>query len=165
MLTLESKGNVVLYAAPVFTTPDELCDAYTSDSVVSRSVFVRPSTIGPLPDDEAHHLSFQTPHKLYFCSRPREINPERVHSLLSEELPMRARHARARSWNQFYLEAAEELIEVYERRGEKAIAFDNRAASIRRLRQTREPAEYAGLVSRTLFDMDLLVVPRPEEDV
>jgi hypothetical protein len=32
--------------------------------------------------------------------------------------------------------------------------------ALRQLRQRREPAEYAGLIARTLFDVDLLVLPR-----
>jgi hypothetical protein len=60
LLDLESEGNVVTYAAPGFSEADELNQAYSMDRVIARSIFVRPSGIGPLTDDERHWVAFQT---------------------------------------------------------------------------------------------------------
>ena len=74
LLELESAGNEVYYVAPKFHEVVELNDAYANKRIVNRSVFVPPSSIGKLPDDEEHHLSFQNTGTVYlFSSSPRPI--------------------------------------------------------------------------------------------
>jgi hypothetical protein len=74
LLDLESTGVAVYYAAPYFHKPDELNQAYTTRQVVQRSIFVKPSTIGALPDDKDHHIAFRRGSPSYFCSdSPRAI--------------------------------------------------------------------------------------------
>ncbi len=158
LLDLEAKGNVVLYAAPGFTKPRELNVAYTSDTVAYQSLFVRPSAIGPLADDKSHHVAFQLPAPAYFCSEPTRIKTENIHQLLTEVLPSRTKALPPRSATEFFLEVADQMLEIYERDSPdlKTEPF----GALRQLRQRREPAEYAGLIARTLFDVDLLVLPR-----
>lgn len=76
LLDLEAKGKLVYYAAPEFHRPHELNDAYLGRCVVDRSVFIKPSDIGPLPDDEDHHVAFRSGVGAYFCSEPRAIRGE-----------------------------------------------------------------------------------------
>jgi hypothetical protein len=59
LLDLEGSRAAVFYAAPKFHEPEELNRAYISKSVVGKSLFVRPSAIGALPDDNDHHLAFR----------------------------------------------------------------------------------------------------------
>jgi len=59
LLELESAGNLVFYAAPGFFEAKELDLAYSNQQVINRSVFIRPTSIGPLKDDLSHHVSFQ----------------------------------------------------------------------------------------------------------
>lgn len=73
LLDLEKKGHAVFYAGPHFHRPEELNHCYMSTSVTENSIFVRPETIGPLPDDGDHHLAFSAGSPLYFCSEPKPI--------------------------------------------------------------------------------------------
>lgn len=68
LLATEATGVAVYYVAPCFHEPDELNDAYTSQQVVQRSVFVKPSTIGHLPDHDNHHIAFHQGSSFYLCS-------------------------------------------------------------------------------------------------
>jgi hypothetical protein len=73
LLDLEGKGKLVFYVAPCFYKPVELNDAYLNEKILERSIAVKPTAIGPLPDREAHHLSFKDHSKIYLCSKPREL--------------------------------------------------------------------------------------------
>jgi hypothetical protein len=74
LLELENAGNDVYYAAPAFHTPEELNDAYLKHQVRSQSILIRPSVVGPLPDDDPHHIAFQLPGIYHFCSKPRPLD-------------------------------------------------------------------------------------------
>jgi hypothetical protein len=73
LLDLESSGNEVYYSAPAFYKPEELNDAYLTHNVKNRSIWVRPSWIGALPDMDDHHIAFQFNGSKYFCSKARII--------------------------------------------------------------------------------------------
>lgn len=73
LLELESNGNDVYYCAPAFHTPDELNYAYLNHEVKDRSVWIRPSRIGHLPDDETHYVAFQMNGRRYVCSKETKI--------------------------------------------------------------------------------------------
>lgn len=153
LLDLESKDNVVVYAAPAFTTREELTDAYVGDRVEARSIFISPSKIGPLPNDDCHHVAFQKPGIAYFCSKPTQIEPTNLADALSLDASPNIHH-RGPPTPEFFLDLADELLNVYEAR--ERVAADRRI-DLRSLRQRREPAEYAGLIARTLFDAELLI--------
>lgn len=76
LLDLERAGNCVYYSAPAFHTPDELNDAYFSHQVCERSLWLRPTVIGDLPDDGRHHVAFQIRGRTLFCSEPRPLDTE-----------------------------------------------------------------------------------------
>lgn len=59
LLSLEQAGNDVFYAAPAFHTTDTLNTAYAQRQVWLRSFKIRPTDLGPLPDDKVHHVTFQ----------------------------------------------------------------------------------------------------------
>ena len=73
LLDLESAGNEVYYSAPVFHEPWELNQAYLNHQVKNQSIWVRPSWIGPLPDDEEHYVAFKHPGQKHFCSESRPL--------------------------------------------------------------------------------------------
>lgn len=92
LLDLEATGAAVFYAAPAFHKPSELNAVYVDRSVVERSVFLRPSQIGPLPDDKDHHIAFKPYGPAYFFSKePRLIRESAAGSdeLLNELLQRR----------------------------------------------------------------------------
>lgn len=73
LLDLENAGNEVYYSAPAFHTSDEFNEAYLLHRVKDRSLWIRPSQIGPLPDNDEHHVAFllgSTPH---ICSKARPL--------------------------------------------------------------------------------------------
>ena len=59
LLDLEATGQEAYYSAPMFHQPEELNAAFLANSVRARSIWIRPSDIGPLPDDRDHHVSFE----------------------------------------------------------------------------------------------------------
>lgn len=59
LLDLEQKGNLVYYAAPAFHEIEQINRFYIDREIVARSIYIRPSAIGPLPDDKPHHVAFK----------------------------------------------------------------------------------------------------------
>ena len=76
LLDLENiGGEAVYYVAPAFHDSSELNDAYRHHEVGDRSMWMRPSYIGELPDDDDHYVAFNHPRRVpMFCSEPREID-------------------------------------------------------------------------------------------
>lgn len=76
LLDLEkSGGEAVFYVAPAFHQSSELDHAYRHHEVGARSMWLRPSCIGQLPDDDDHYVAFNDPWQAaVFCSEPREID-------------------------------------------------------------------------------------------
>jgi hypothetical protein len=72
LLALERGGNDVYYAAPAFHEAAELNNAYIRQQVLQSSVFIRPLTIGNLPNEEQHFVSFQlySPQAYLFSRNP-----------------------------------------------------------------------------------------------
>ncbi|WGL17230.1 hypothetical protein PVT68_02765 [Microbulbifer bruguierae] len=74
LLQLESYGNPVFYVAPKFHKNSELHDSYFGSSISKNSIWVAPTEIGKLPDDNEHSVCFdRLASKTYFCSEPRPI--------------------------------------------------------------------------------------------
>ena len=75
LLDLESAGNDVYYCAPGFYEKREFDNAYRNQQVCNRSIWLMPSNIGSLPDQDDHYVAFKQPTDgyFYFCSDPREI--------------------------------------------------------------------------------------------
>jgi hypothetical protein len=61
LLSLEQAGYEVFYVAPGFHTTTDLNTAYAQRRVWDRSFRINPTLIGALPDDKAHHVTFQQP--------------------------------------------------------------------------------------------------------
>ena len=77
LLDLEGHGQEVYYSAPMFHQAEELNDAFLEGSVRKRSIWIRPSEIGQLPDDRDHHVSFESGSPWTLFSEPRPINVKR----------------------------------------------------------------------------------------
>lgn len=58
LLALDDGTNEVYYAAPLFVSQNDLNRHYLANNVLTNSILIRPTTIGPLPDRNEHHLSF-----------------------------------------------------------------------------------------------------------
>jgi hypothetical protein len=159
LLDVEAQGNVVAYAAPGFSEADELNEAYSLDLVAGRSIFIRPSAIGPLTDDDRHWVAFQTtPPIAVRCSEPRPLNFVLPEALFQPQRAAELRRRHGRPQPESYGSVAEELLAIYERRRQTPVEHD-RVASIRRVRERRTAPDFARLVARTLFQCELLVLP------
>jgi hypothetical protein len=159
LLDLESKGNVVAYAAPGFSEADELNEAYSRDLVAARSIFIRPAAIGPLSDDRRHWIAFQTTPPIAFrCSEPEAVEFVLPDALFRPEAAAEANRRRQGPRPQTYRAVAEELLEIYERR-RAGLLERERVAHVRRVRERRDARDFAQLLARTLFQSELLVLP------
>jgi hypothetical protein len=157
LLDLESRGNVVRYAAPGFSYARELNDHYSMDQVADHSIFVAPSRIGPLPDDEKHYVSFQiSAPRAYFCSEPRRIETDTAEMLFEEIAPAQLSD-RGRPVNrEFFEEIGEELLDVFESVRETEQEKE-RIQRIRSVADRRRPEDFAQLVARTLYGSEIVI--------
>ena len=74
LLHLEKSGNYVFYVAPIFHEHSALQKHYFASSIAQKSIWVSPTEIGKLPDNEEHTVCFNKSLKsVYFCSEPKEI--------------------------------------------------------------------------------------------
>ena len=164
LLALERKGAAVYYAAPRFHKPAELNDAYIKRQVVDRSVFIKPSEIGRLPDDDNHHVSFRTGYPMYLCSQDphqlRETGNERGTFLddLAEGY-----------WRYERLDPTGDGLHVWNERLLKIIK-DHRTGiewvtdhDINALRN-RPPLNQFAYLSRTFFGCNVVVVAPDDDD-
>lgn len=88
MMDLENTGEQIYYVAPIFSTNKELNDSYTGHTVASKSIFVKPSDIGDLPDTKEHYWAFDGLGMQFFCSEPiKKENPTDIASWL-KQLPV-----------------------------------------------------------------------------
>jgi hypothetical protein len=74
LLHLELLGNPVFYVAPIFHTNSALHQNYFRRSIVTNSIWLAPTDIGNLPDNEAHSINYNSSKSIiYLCSNPEEI--------------------------------------------------------------------------------------------
>lgn len=113
LLDLENDGNEVYYSAPAFHEPWELNQAYLSHDVKNRSIWIRPSWIGTLPDDWDHHVAFQQPGTKRFCSESRLIEDKADFESFTERIvsSLKDRGAFALT-NQNLLYIAKQITEI-----------------------------------------------------
>jgi len=162
LLDLEATGSDVYYVAPYFHTPNELNDAYTQRQVVQRSIFINPSTIGPLPDYDDHHVSFKRGAPTYLCSsnprilREEEIGGEQFKKNLLNDFDRRdvlePTEQSARRWA--------DRLEGIVREHSSKIEWIN-AEKLNNL-QDRNPLTRFSYLARTFFGCNVILVAPPE---
>ncbi|MCL4258008.1 MAG: hypothetical protein KJZ53_05705 [Anaerolineales bacterium] len=80
LLNLELSGQDVFYVAPAFHRIAQLNNFYLNREVIPNSIFLQPTTIGLLPDDDDHYFLFNQLRHPVFCSEPRGIPKEAISS-------------------------------------------------------------------------------------
>ena len=80
LLALEATGKAVYYVAPAFHQEQEFNVAYTSRSILTKSVMISPAAIGQLPDDEDHHISFKNVHQGFGYLLSESAHKVEIHS-------------------------------------------------------------------------------------
>jgi hypothetical protein len=157
LMELEGRDNEVYYAAPEFHTPAKLNSAYLHRKVSERTAFFAPCSIGPLPDGEEHYVVFRPNSTLgYLCSEPKRVERRPAHVIFAERVQERVRSRGTIVDSEFFLRLGDQLLSTYE------ASFDTvpheYMSTLRRLRDEREPEQYAHYLSRTLFDCEFLIL-------
>jgi hypothetical protein len=165
LLKLENAGNEVYYAAPAFYEMSELNDAYPKRQVVARSIFIKPSAIGPLPDEKRHHIAFQGIGSTtgYFLSDEDEkkviefANPEHLSRALASKLEAAAPPVldEAALYN-----LSEAMVRIMR---ETTSEKDWQQLAIDQTRARMTPLKQAAYFARSFFDSSFFVVQQKNE--
>lgn len=83
LLNLETPQNRVYYVAPKFHRVEQLNDAWKSQSVVARSIFLSPRSIGPMPDNGRHSLAFDH-RSVWRCSEPKKVESSTFEDVIGD---------------------------------------------------------------------------------
>lgn len=158
LVELEARGADVYYSAPAFHRPDELNDAYLTRQVLQRSLWIKPSTIGPLPDPLDHHVAFQVPGPIVVYSEPKDINALADFKTFSEEMMAKVEQRGGIALSEGALnELAANMEVIGERRQE--IPSEERART-RDALSNRRPIERIAVYASMFFGAQLFVVRR-----
>ena len=156
LLDLESAGNEVYYSAPAFHTPEEFNEAYLLHQVRARSLWIRPSQIGSLPDDEDHHLAFTLGATPHFCSKPRVLETRGDFKEFEEFLTSAFKRRSAEALQKEVLEeTAWRLAEIAEKH--RFISFKSKRVSRAELEE-RHPLDRIAFYSQVFLDSQLFIV-------
>ena len=151
LLELEKEWSTVYYAAPRFHTSSELNKAFALGRVHKQSVFVRPSSIGALPDESEHTVSFGPSGMVgVLRSEPVEIDISG-----DEVFESNGGINFIAGGSQAYSALAEKLFEVYLRVASPD--GDNDLYVLREQASFLSPQEYVRSIAVILFDCELLV--------
>lgn len=143
LLDLEATGQEVYYSAPMFHQPEELNDAFLNSVVRARSIWIRPSEIGPMPDNADHHVSFEPDSPWTFFSEPRRLDAKRTFEDLSVHLAKRLREHGAMDISREHLERlADDITRIADKR---------RDISARQRDVTKEVAGKAAPLQRVAY--------------
>lgn len=161
LLDLESGGNLVFYAAPAFFETSELDQAYLNRQVAKRSVFVRPSAIGPLNDDQKHHISFQNAAATlgYFFSdpvRPRSIELTRETHLREIVRTGLGTSGRGPLNNDMFAEIAKTMIIAIKERFNEHAVFPT--VDVFAVTKVLNPIQQVAYFAQVFFDSTLFIV-------
>lgn len=72
LLELDDGTNAVYYAAPRFDRLADINNAWRAKQVTSRSIFVKPSSIGDL-DLDSHHVAYDMNNAFLLSDHPKEL--------------------------------------------------------------------------------------------
>jgi len=157
LMELEAQGEDVYYCAPCFHQHHELNDAYLSQTVCARSIWINPSEIGKLPNTDDHHVSFQnyTDGYFYFCSVPEKRECKGSFSAMVGRLEKRLRTTQ---FDRQVSDLEQRLLIL----SQKLQNSEWVLSAYRKYSQDRSPLQRAAFLARTCFDSELYIV-RPRE--
>jgi hypothetical protein len=156
LLDLENAGNEVYYTAPAFHTPEEFNEAYLLHQVRIRSLWIRPSIIGPLPDDKDHHLAFVPGGTPHFCSKPLPLESRgdftEFEKFIRGSFKPRSREALQKEPLE---EMARRIAEISEKH--RFISFESKLVSRKQL-EKRHPLDRIAFYSQVFLDSQLFII-------
>jgi hypothetical protein len=157
LLDLESDGNVVYYVAPFFHLPDEFNTHYLNRQICTNSIFVRPNNIGPLPDNNYHHVSYENTSFGYFCSEPKEMESPINWETFISEIDERWSSKERLFTQGDYQDLAKRMIGIIsEWKIRKPVDF-------RELPLKLSPLRQVAYLARTFFDCEFLMVTQKKD--
>lgn len=112
LLALENQGNEVYYVAPAFYEEAEFNRLYFDRDVVSKSVWISPAAIGPLPDDRPHHVAFQLPGNSYLLSEPNALPSPINFENFTKQITASLRDSRYRSVAEYLPDLVRQMQEI-----------------------------------------------------
>jgi hypothetical protein len=158
LLSLEDAGNEVFYAAPSFHTRSELNAFYTQRSVWNQSFKIQPSSIGSLPDDKAHHITFQQPGDTwrFYSEEPskegRAPSTDEINGILTRKIAERGK----RGLREHLPELDASIQRILEERNFGRRQRDR--VDVHQLREMVDPLRRVAYLARQFFDCQLLYV-------
>jgi hypothetical protein len=160
-LDLDARGSDVFYVAPAFFETTELNNAYIDHMVVQRSVFFRPSAIGPIDNDARHWIAFRdsTEGHGFFFSDP--VKPRRIASVDGKELGEILKRkltaiAEGVPLSETLLKISKEMVSILETGlGEQS---ERLSADFRRAAVQLTPVQQIAYFSCTFFDSTFFLV-------
>jgi hypothetical protein len=152
MLDLESRANDVFYAGPIFSKSHELDLHYINQTVSANSLYLRPSTIGPIHDNKPHTISFSDTGKVIYRSEPKYLERDYPPFLVESTKAFSLSDADTRTRRSFI----EELVDIYVDR--VGVVDAEAAARLREPDEQRNSMYYMAYISRNLFNCELLFV-------
>jgi hypothetical protein len=157
LLELEGQGHEVYYTAPAFYKPEELNDSYLNHQVRARSIWIKPSQIGPLPDNRNHHVSFQHPDgEWYFCSEPKVLHGKKSYKDFIEDITEKVRTQGNLALTRPELEKlARNIMEVAERRPDIGVR-EKQAA--RRVLVDAQPLKQISYYASVFLECQLFII-------
>jgi hypothetical protein len=158
LMGLERKGQLVFYATPKIHEAVNLNSAFFDRQIVAGSLFVPPSEIAELPDNENYRVVFSGRHeRVYLCPGGRQLEgalhgenfAAKMQELLAQRRPERLDEA-------FYLHLATDMLSLV---SPNRRIFDE----LSRGKLAMSAATFADYLAKTLFDAELLIIPQESE--
>lgn len=158
LLDLEASGEIVFYAAPKFHLPSELNMAYLNRTMVQQSLFIRPSTIGPLMDNRDHHISFRNGYPVYLCSKPTKIRGEENIETSIKELHGVLEHNEYKNYDKAVIsKLTDQMLSIVLKHQISIRRATFSPENIQKLREMN-PVEKLRYLTRTYFDCEPIVI-------
>ncbi len=155
LMGLEKKGQLVFYATPKIHEAVNLNSAFFDRQIVAGSLFVPPSEIGELPDNENYRVVFSGRHdRVYLCPGGRQLAgavpgeefAAKIQELVAQRQPEQLDEA-------FYLHLATDMLSLV---SPNRRIFDE----LSRGKLAMSAATFADYLAKTLFDAELLIIPQ-----
>ena len=166
LLELEQQGKAVYYCAPMFHKAKQFNTAFLQHSVCARSIWIRPSDIGDLPDDGNHHVSFEPGGQRWLFSTPRPIEAKCIFQNFSAQLRNRLRKRGKTDLSEEQLELlADEIANIADSRH----SIDDRDAYFSREKmhevvpRSAPPLQRVAYYASVFLDSQLFLVQEEQE--
>jgi hypothetical protein len=158
LIALEHAGNDVFYVAPGFHTISDLNTNYASGRVWDRSFRIKPSSIGPLPDDKGHHVTFEASdgNWRFYSEEPSRGGHASRTEEISVELRRKIEERGRRNLGEQLAELDDSLVEIVTSRNIQR--SDRERVLIDELGDQVDPLRRVAYLARQFFSCQLLFV-------